>query len=644
MRKSLRTAPIITTADSKALDGFGEHSKPSLESLKRSVFRISVYRKVWRWSRPFDNHYVVGSLGSGFLVGDKPVTICTCAHVVRGADRVFIQIPDFGKTRFEAKVEMINNYVDAALITLKDPEALLEKLGEANVKLVPLRFAKKTPLLGHLVMAPGFPLGQETMTLSTGVISGIDHVSFHHTNLAIQSTAIISSGNSGSPLLDGDSLEIIGMNYAKKTSEAQINYVVALWRLKQVLKKHTQVLKKGEIAEPYQFRLVNPGLVVTPGVDALYLLSQSSKTCDSGPLISSILPSSPFQGASPEIPTNSFLVSIDGVKLDKYGQGTKKKYVDYKVDFGDLMWMREGTGEEEVTFETCNAETGEVQKHKMSLEWSQEREGAGVQYVYDPRLDKLEWEIFGDLLFMPLTENHIGLFSGDFHASAAIRFLEPLERQKPRLAVMLLKDGGEAGDALGLTKGSDLEIVESINGHDVKDLEDYRRYFFPKTALKSVAKQPASFWAQKLSSLKRSGGNRTDSSASRSFFGKENMAVHSGEELIWALKTSSGREFACLFVETLKDQAMQYAHGAMHVMTSASKDAMGQLGFFAGAQKKSETLRVLLQQLARPQEITPTEIDVDAAMEIRAEPLEVVRRDGDVAVLDFAPHESLDSW
>lgn len=106
MRRGLRTAPIITTADSsKALDGFGEHSKPSLESLKRSVLRISVYRKVWRWSRPFDNHYVVGSLGSGFLVGDRPLTICTCAHVVRGADRVYLQIPDFGKTRFEGQVE-----------------------------------------------------------------------------------------------------------------------------------------------------------------------------------------------------------------------------------------------------------------------------------------------------------------------------------------------------------------------------------------------------------------------------------------------------------------------------------------------------------------------------------------------------------
>merc|ERR1719498_635400 len=97
---------------------------------QRSVFRITVYRKVWRWSRPYDDNYVVGSLGSGFLVGDSPLTICTCAHVVRGADLVYVQVTDFGKTRFEARVDTINNYADAALISLKRPEELLRQLKE----------------------------------------------------------------------------------------------------------------------------------------------------------------------------------------------------------------------------------------------------------------------------------------------------------------------------------------------------------------------------------------------------------------------------------------------------------------------------------------------------------------------------------
>lgn len=610
--------PIVPGSnDGKSLDDFGEHSAASLESLKRSVFRISVFSKVWRWSRPFDDHYVVGSLGSGFLVGDKPLTICTCAHVVRGADRVYLQVPEFGKTKFEARVEIINNDVDVAFLSLKDPEALLQKLGEANVTLKPLRFAEKTPPLGHIVTAPGFPLGQETMTLSTGVISGVDHVSFHYTNLAIQSTAIISSGNSGSPLLDSDTMEVIGMNYAKLPSEAQINYVVALWRLKQVLLKHKQIHASGIATENYQFRLVKPGLVITPGVDALYLLSRSSTTCNTGPLISSILPNSPFQGASPKIPENSFLVSLDEVKLDKYGQGTKKEYVNYKVDFADLMWMRRGTGEEDISFETCNAATGEVQEHKMSLAWSPERNGNGIQYVYDARLDQFDWEIYGDLLFMPLTENAINLFNGDFHSAATIRFLEPGERQKPRLAVLLLKEGGEAGEALELRKGSDLEIVASINGHNVKDLEDYRRHFFPDPAAQ----------AQTVTS---------DQTGSQSFLLRERQSIRKGDEVVWSLKTSAGKEYASLFVNTLKAQAEQYAAGERYILTSAAKDAMVQLDILSAPKKKS--------LLARAQDKTLGEMDIDPASEVRAKPLEVIRRDGNVAIVDYAQHEAYDTW
>jgi len=77
--------------------------------------------------------------------------------------------------------------------------------------------------------------------------------------------------------LDGETREIIGMNYAKMPGEAQINYAVPLWRLKQVILKHQQVHKgkKADEIEPYEFRLVNHGLVLTAASDVLYMLSES---------------------------------------------------------------------------------------------------------------------------------------------------------------------------------------------------------------------------------------------------------------------------------------------------------------------------------------------------------------------------------
>jgi len=422
------------------------------------------------------------------------------------------------------------------------------------------------------------------------------------------------------------------MNYAKKTSEAQINYVVGLWRLKQVLTKHKQIHGKDKQKKPYQFRLVEPGLVLTPGVNALYLLSKGSQTCKSGPLISSIQPNSPFKDAKPSIPQNSFLVTVDGVKLDKYGQGIKKEYVDEMVDFSDLMWMRSGTGEEDISFETCNAATGKIQKHTMSMAWSKDRQGKGIQYVYEPRLDKVEWEVFGELIFMQLTENHIALFNGDFHSSAMIRFLDPEQRSKPRLAVMLLKGGGEAQDAL--------DIVERINGHKVKDLEDYRQHFFPDPLQNQNAKAPSGL---KLISANASRhwpqGITADPDSipgSQSFLRKQQKAVRDGEELVWSLKTASGKEYASLFMQTLTSQATQYAQGYSYVMTIAAKDAMTQLGFFKERKKKS--------LLATPPDVVDDSVDIDATDRFDSQPLQVVRREGNVEILDFALHESIDSW
>merc|ERR1719414_2912945 len=126
----------------------------------------------------------------------------------------------------------------------------------------------------------------------------------------------------------------------------------------------------------------------------------------------------------------------------------KEGFANELVDFDDLMWMRGGTGEQDIPFVTCDAATGEVWGHWMSLDWRNAREGRGIRYYSDPRLEEVDWEIFGDLIFMDLTENHIKVLSGDFHASALVRFLDPSERDSPRLVVMLHKAGGDAEEAL----------------------------------------------------------------------------------------------------------------------------------------------------------------------------------------------------
>eukprot|EP00928_Gymnodinium_smaydae_P005351 TRINITY_DN11827_c0_g1_i2.p1 TRINITY_DN11827_c0_g1~~TRINITY_DN11827_c0_g1_i2.p1 ORF type:complete len:689 (+),score=145.68 TRINITY_DN11827_c0_g1_i2:61-2127(+) len=577
---------------SKTRDYALDFAAPKFDELKNSVLRFTVYRRKFYWSRPFVDHDVSGSLGSGFLVREDPPLICTCAHVVSGADQVFVQVTRFGKTKFRARVATISNDADVALVVLEDVEGFRRRLAEANLTAKALPFASRTPPVGHAALAPGFPLGQRTLTLSTGVISGVDHVAFHHRNLAIQSTAIISQGNSGSPLLDGETLEVIGMNYAKNTGEAQINYVVPLWRLRQVIQKHQDMERREAAKElPQHFRLVDHGLVITPGTEALYLLSEGNQRCDSGPLISAIYPASPFNDAEPPVEADSFLVSMDGVQLDRYGQGTKEEFVQELVDFEDLMWMRNGTGEQAIDLVTCKASTGALQKHRMSLAWRMDRQGRGVRYIYEPRFENVSWEIFGDLIFMDLTENHIQLLGGG--DGELMRYLVPTERQNPRLAVMLRKEGGDAEEALGLRVGQNLAVVESVNGHAVRSLKDLRRHFYPKNTsgrpLSGQYKGYAGGGANASAALVSPGAPQRLRGWGRNATKLGDAPAVAGDEggdssaetpkAVWSLRTAEGREFAAVFEETLLAQASEsMTEKAPQLLSPLTMAALRRLG------------------------------------------------------------------
>ena len=59
-------------------------------------------------------------------------------------------------------------------------------------------------------------------------------------NICIQSTAPISPGNSGGPLLNAAGTHVLGVNFAKAadSSAENINYVIPAWRVRQIIHRH----------------------------------------------------------------------------------------------------------------------------------------------------------------------------------------------------------------------------------------------------------------------------------------------------------------------------------------------------------------------------------------------------------------------
>ena len=57
-----------------------------------------------------------------------------------------------------------------------------------------------------------------------------------------------------------ETLRVVGVNYAKNPGEAQINYVIPIWKLLQVLRKHNET-GGGQPSHSERLRLVEVGLL-----------------------------------------------------------------------------------------------------------------------------------------------------------------------------------------------------------------------------------------------------------------------------------------------------------------------------------------------------------------------------------------------
>ena len=142
--------------------------------------------------------------GSGAVM-DEQGHIVTNFHVVRGAERLEVTLPD--KSKHEAKVVGADPNNDLAVLQISVPRG----------RLIPIPLGTSKGLqVGQKVLAIGNPYGLER-TLTTGIISSLGRsIQAENGRIiedVIQTDAAINPGNSGGPLLNSQG-QIIGINTA----------------------------------------------------------------------------------------------------------------------------------------------------------------------------------------------------------------------------------------------------------------------------------------------------------------------------------------------------------------------------------------------------------------------------------------------
>ena len=266
--------------------------------------------------------------GSGVVV-DPQGFIITNAHVVRGAQRVRVELPPAGTGH--SVLASRGRVVPAEVVGL-DTETDLAVLKIAEQNLPALAFGDSDDLkAGQLVIALGSPLGLGH-TVSLGVVSAVARqLESESPMIYVQTDASINPGSSGGPLVDLRG-RLVGIN-TLIASRAAGNEGLAFAAPSNIVRTvYEQIRKSGRV------RRGDIGVraqTLTPTLAAGLGLSR-----DTGVVLSDVLPRSPAARSS--LRPGDLVLTVDGKAMENGRQLQVTLYRRFVGDVVTLEVMRDG--------------------------------------------------------------------------------------------------------------------------------------------------------------------------------------------------------------------------------------------------------------------------------------------------------------
>ncbi|XP_050223892.1 protease Do-like 9 [Mercurialis annua] len=209
----------LTSSNSKHVNG----SRVAGE-IRRVVPDMDAVVKVFcvhtepNYSLPWQRNKQYSSFSSGFVIGGRRVL--TNAHSVEHYTQVKLKKRG-SDTKYLATVLAIGTECDIAMLTVEDDEFWQ---GVSAIEFGEL------PALQDSVTVVGYPIGGDTISVTSGVVSRIEILSYTHGStelLGLQIDAAINSGNSGGPTFNdkGQCIGIAFQSYSHTDAE-NIGYVI----------------------------------------------------------------------------------------------------------------------------------------------------------------------------------------------------------------------------------------------------------------------------------------------------------------------------------------------------------------------------------------------------------------------------------
>lgn len=404
-----------------------------MENIFNSLVRIQTQGYQYNWIEPFKPIHETNGIGTGFFINNKGY-ILTCAHVIDESLKILVSIPSSGQEKYEANVISFYPEMDIAVIKINDYKQKINylKLGDSD-KIIP----------GEDVVAVGYPLGQDKLKITKGIISG------RETGL-IQTDTPLNPGNSGGPLLRDN--KVIGINSsAYKSEDAEnVGFSIPINTFKNISKILTQGSRRIVFQASIGCSIYNSNHDI--------MNYYNCKGCKNGVIIHRIMENSELNKHN--IIKGDILCKINNYDIDNYGE-CKVEWNIEKVPFKSLL-ERFNVGDK-IKLKIWSQEKKKIKDIIITLKPSIDIYQIREKY---PPFDIIKWELFGGLLMVELTLNHI------YKIPSLFEYMKPEKRNKNKILITKIYPGSSLSKDLILVPG---DLIKSVNDKKVYSIEDVRK-------------------------------------------------------------------------------------------------------------------------------------------------------------------------
>ena len=409
----------------------------------KSIVKIISQNVSFDWYNPYKTLYDSESIGTGFFI-DEEGHILTCAHVIDEAIKILFTVPINGKKKLEAILISVCFEKDIALLKAVDykNESYLELGNSDNLE------------QGALVTAIGFPLGQDRLKYTSGVISG-------RQDTYLQTDAPINPGNSGGPLVDKTN-KVMGINTAKISSRNadNIGYVTPIYDFLIIKNTMCNVGKNKIIRIPeFGCKFCNTDKYI------LDYMNISGKY-NTGYYIKTIYKTSPLYKAG--LRKKDVISVFDGYQIDHHGE-CKVPWSKEQVNLEDVLHRYDVNSSAEVKYwsngilKTACVKFSDMEQFKITMK--------------HPPIETIDYEIFSGFVIMELSLNHLIQLNGNGITRRNMQHLKGLENKGKRLQSNLIITNIFPGSyARSVDIFDNGEILTHVNEHKVETLDDFRKY------------------------------------------------------------------------------------------------------------------------------------------------------------------------